>query len=50
VAGTHLEWSRQGLEEPFKMAAEHRLVAEVLSDLAIVDLADLDIGEGGLVE
>jgi hypothetical protein len=32
------------------MAAEHRLVAEVLFNLAIVDLADLDVGESGLVE
>jgi hypothetical protein len=49
MAGTALEWSSQGLEEPFRMAAEHRLVTEVLSDLAVVELADLDVREGEII-
>ena len=31
------------------MGAEHSLVSRILLDLALVDLADLDVGEGGVV-
>jgi len=46
----YLETPHERIAEPSGVAAEYRLVAKVLCDVAIADLTDLDVGEDGVVE
>jgi hypothetical protein len=45
-----LEVTSEGAEEVFRVHAEHGLIGVVLPYLAVVDLLDDDIRQGGVVK
>jgi hypothetical protein len=45
----YLKWTSQSCHKPARVSTEHRLVCIVLFDFALVDLANLDVVEGGVV-
>lgn len=50
ICFSNLEVTSEGAEEVFRVHAEHSLMGVVLPCLAVVDLLDDDIRQGGVVE
>jgi len=45
----YLESAGEGSHEPSGMCAKHSFVGCILNHFALVDLADLDVGESGII-